>query len=94
VINTAEPVAHAVAAATSVVGSDSVMTEFAPSMGCEDFAYMVRAAGGAYTWVGSGTAEPGEGLHGDRYDFNDEIVPIVLRYWVNLVKRELPTDGA
>jgi hippurate hydrolase len=59
-------------------------------MGCEDFAYMVRAAGGAYAWVGTSKAEPGEGLHGDRYDFNDEIVPIVLRYWVALVRRELP----
>ena len=59
VINTAEPVAQAVEAARSVVGSDNVMTEFAPSMGCEDFAYMVRAAGGAYAWVGAGKAAPG-----------------------------------
>ena len=90
VINTSDPVAQAVEAARSVVGHDNVMTDFAPSMGCEDFAYMVRAAGGAYTWVGTGKAEAGEGLHGDRYDFNDEIVPIVLRYWVALVRRELP----
>jgi hippurate hydrolase len=90
VINTSDPVARAVEAARSVVGHDNVMTDFAPSMGCEDFAYMVRAAGGAYTWVGTGKAGPGEGLHGDRYDFNDEIVPIVLRYWVSLVRQELP----
>ena len=92
-INTAEPVDRAVAAALSVMGSDNVMTEFAPSMGCEDFAYMVRAVGGAYTWVGTGEARPGEGLHGDRYDFNDEIVPIVLRYWVNLARQELPANS-
>ena len=90
VINTAEAVAHSVEAATSVIGSDHVLAEFNPSMGCEDFAYMIRAAGGAYTWIGAGEVGAGEGLHGDRYVFNDDIVPIVLRYWVNLVERILP----
>ena len=33
---------------------------------------------------------PGEGLHGDRYDFNDAIVPVVLDYWVKLVRQVLP----
>jgi amidohydrolase len=94
VINTAEAVACAVEAATSVVGRDQVRTEFAPSMGCEDFAYMVRTAGGAYTWIGAGEAGPGEGLHGDRYDFNDAIVPIVLEYWVNLVAQVLAATPA
>jgi hippurate hydrolase len=89
VVNTSDPVARSVEAAASVVGEGNVMTEFAPSMGCEDFAYMVRAAGGAYAWIGTGTAGPGEGLHGDRYDFNDEIVPIGLRYWVNLARQVL-----
>lgn len=89
VINTADPVAHAVAAARSAVGSADVVTDFAPSLGCEDFAYMVREAGGAYAWIGAGDAAPGEGLHGDRYDFNDAIVPVVLSYWVNLVRQVL-----
>jgi hippurate hydrolase len=61
-------------------------------MGCEDFAYMIRAAGGVYAWIGAGQAGPGEGLHGDRYIFNDDIVPIVLRYWVNLVEQTLPAE--
>ncbi|HTI81866.1 MAG TPA: amidohydrolase [Acetobacteraceae bacterium] len=89
VINTAEPVANAVAAARSAVGTADVVTDFAASLGCEDFATMVRAAGGAYAWIGAGDAGPGEGLHGDRYDFNDAIVPVVLNYWVNLVRQVL-----
>jgi hippurate hydrolase len=51
---------------------------------------MAREVGGAYAWIGAGPAGPGEGLHGDRYVFNDAIVPIVLRYWVNLVEQSLP----
>lgn len=94
VINAADPAANAVAAARSTVGSADVVTDFAPSLGCEDFAYMVRTAGGAYAWVGAGEAGPGEGLHGDRYDFNDAIVPVVVRYWVNLVCQVLPARAS
>lgn len=94
VINTAAAVACAVEAAASVVGRDRVRTEFSPSMGCEDFAHMARTAGGAYAWIGAGEVGPGEGLHGDRYDFNDGIVPIVLEYWVNLVAQVLPATAA
>jgi amidohydrolase len=90
VVNTEAAVACAVQAAASVVGRDQVQTEFNPSMGCEDFAYMIRAASGAYAWIGAGDAGPGEGLHGDRYDFNDAVVPIVLEYWVSLVTQVLP----
>jgi amidohydrolase len=90
VVNTSDPVACAVEAARSALGDGNVMTEFAPSMGCEDFAYMARAVGGAYAWFGAGLAEPGKGLHGDRYDFNDDIVPSVLRYWVKLAEQALP----
>lgn len=94
VINAADPAANAVAAARSTVGSADVVTDFAPSLGCEDFAYMVRTTGGAYAWVGAGEAGPGEGLHGDRYDFNDAIVPVVVRYWVNLVCQVLPARAS
>lgn len=94
VVNTADAVERAGEAAAAAVGRDKVMTDFAPSLGCEDFAYMVQAAGGAYAWIGAGKVGPGEGLHGDRYVFNDGIVPIVLRYWVNLVEQTLPAASS
>ncbi len=50
---------------------------------------MAREVGGAYAWIGAGPVGPGEGLHGDRYVFNDSIVPIGLRYWVTLVEQTL-----
>jgi amidohydrolase len=90
VINTPDATARAVAAARATVGAEQVATGLSPSLGCEDFAYMVRAAGGCYAWIGAGEVGPGEGLHGDRYIFNDAIVPTVLRYWVNLVEQTLP----
>ena len=93
-VNTPEATARAVEAAAQVVGPDRARTDFAPSLGCEDFAYMTRAAGGTYAWIGTGAVGPGEGLHGDRYVFNDEIVPIGLRYWLALVGHCLPADPA
>jgi amidohydrolase len=90
VINTAEAAALAARAAAAAVGLENVMAEFKPSLGCEDFAFMIRAAGGCYAWIGAGEVGPGEGLHGDRYVFNDGIVPHVLRYWQNLVASALP----
>jgi amidohydrolase len=90
VINTAEATALAAGAAAAAVGPENVMAEFKPSLGCEDFAFMIRAAGGCYAWIGAGEVGPGEGLHGDHYVFNDGIVPHVLRYWQNLVASTLP----
>ncbi|QGG93349.1 amidohydrolase (plasmid) [Agrobacterium sp. MA01] len=92
-VNTADSTAKAVAAAAAAVGAENVHTEFQPSLGCEDFAYMVRQVGGCYAWVGVGDVGPGEGLHGDRYVFNDEIVPTVMRYYLNLVTQALSSEG-
>ena len=58
-----------------------------PSMGAEDFAYMLRAVPGCYLWLGA--ARPGEnpGLHSARYDFNDDALPAGVALWVCLVRR-------
>lgn len=94
VINPAEGAALAAEAAVDTVGADRVTTDFPPSMGCEDFAFMLGAVGqGAYAWIGSGAVGPGEGLHGDRYVFNDAVVPIGMRYLLNVVRRALPAGG-
>ncbi|MBB3236727.1 M20 aminoacylase family protein [Phyllobacterium endophyticum] len=90
VVNTPEATARAIEAASSVLGSENVVTDFAASLGCEDFAYMVRAVGGCYVWIGAGEVGPSEGLHGDKFVFNDGIVPAVLRYWQTLVEQVLP----
>jgi len=91
--NSREATAHALKAAAATVGEARVVADFRPSLGCEDFAYMTSARGGAYVWIGSGEAGPRQGLHGDCYDFNDEIVPIALRFWINLVNEVLAPTG-
>jgi amidohydrolase len=89
VVNSAAGAAVAAAAAERAVGADKMHRDFTPSMGCEDFAFLVGTAGGAYAWIGAGAIGSRRGLHGDLYDFNDDIVPVALRYWVSLVETAL-----
>jgi hippurate hydrolase len=94
VVNPANGAALAALAGADTVGSERVSTEFQPSMGCEDFAFLLQGVGdGAYVWIGAGDVGPGAGLHGDRFVFNDAVVPIGIRFFLNVVRRALPVDG-
>ena len=69
-------------AASATVGADNIVTNAAPTMGAEDFAYMLQAVPGSYLLLGSGA---GPNLHNAQYDFNDALLPVGASYWVNLV---------
>ena len=70
-----------------LVGKDKVHRDMPPSMGAEDFSYMLMEKPGAYIWLGNG--ELGHSLHNSRYDFNDEALPLGVSYWVALTHRLL-----
>lgn len=76
----------AIQAACSLVGSASVNDKIKPSMGAEDFAYMLEARPGAYIFLGNG---PTASVHNPAYDFNDEALPYGIGYWVSLVETAL-----
>lgn len=78
--------------ASTLVGTDKVRQNEVPSMGAEDFAFMLQERPGAYIWIGNGSAEGGRGLHNPYYDFNDEILPLGASYWATLVKTLLSAD--
>ena len=78
-------------AAAEVVGSSNVLRNEKPSMGYEDFSFLLNASEGAYIWIGNGLVpedgpEGGCMLHNTEYDFNDEILPLGSSYWVQLVQ--------
>jgi hippurate hydrolase len=60
-----------------------------PSMGAEDFAFMLMEKPGAYVWVGQGRGTGDAGLHSPRYDFNDAALPIGADLWVRLAEARL-----
>ena len=72
----------------AMVGPENVL-QVPPTMGSEDFAFMLQAKAGCYVFVGNGPGEGGCMLHNARYDFNDEILPLGASYWANLVEHTL-----
>jgi hippurate hydrolase len=89
-INSPEETASAIRAATAVAGEQCVNTAPIPSMGAEDFAFMLQQKPGCYIWIGNGSSQGNCLLHNPNYDFNDEILPLGAAYWVKLVENELP----
>jgi|APFre7841882724_1041349.scaffolds.fasta_scaffold00913_2 amidohydrolase len=89
-VNTAPEAMLAAQAMRSLVGDANVHTALPPTMGAEDFAFMLQARPGAYAWIGNGPGEGGCVLHNPRYDFNDDILPLGAAYWVALAEQELP----
>jgi len=89
-INTKAETAHALAAATALLGADNVDTNPTPSMGSEDFAFMLQEKPGCYIWLGGGRGPGTPNLHNPHYDFNDEALAIGASYWVTLAEAQLP----
>ncbi len=81
--NTPDETAYAAAIAATVVGEDRVDANVDPKMGGEDFSYMLQARPGAYVFLGNG---PSSELHSDTYNFNDEIIPVGVSFFVKLVE--------
>ena len=88
-INSAAETEIAADAAAAVVGPAQVERNVQPTMGAEDFAFMLNAKPGAYIFIGNGVGETSAGLHNPHYDFNDEILPIGASYWATLAERVL-----
>ena len=65
-------------------GNSFINLEETPTMGSEDFSYMLKEKPGAYIWLGAG--EDAEKLHSAHYDFNDALLPIGAEYWANLAE--------
>jgi amidohydrolase len=83
-----------------IVGEDNVMPQ-EPTMGAEDFSYMLQAKPGAYCFIGNGDGvhrDMGHGggpcmLHNPSYDFNDELIPLGASYWVKLAEKWLSDEA-
>lgn len=88
-INSAAEAAVCQQVAKSLLGEEQVLTDILPSMGAEDFSYMLNEKPGCYVWLGNGPGTGGCTLHNPHYDFNDEALPVGISYWVGLVAHYL-----
>jgi hippurate hydrolase len=80
-VNSAVEAGYAAQIAAKVSGHNAVDPETAPSMGGEDFSFMLEARPGAYIFIGNGETA---GLHHPAYDFNDEVIPAGIAYWTTI----------
>jgi hippurate hydrolase len=91
-INTPAEAQFAGDIAAALVGEDHVVRDLTPSMGSEDFSFMLQKKPGAYLRLGQGDATGPEGcyLHNSRYDFNDAVLPLGAAFFVALAERAMP----
>jgi hippurate hydrolase len=89
-VNTRDEALFGAEVAEELVGAERTIRDLEPSMGAEDFAFMLEKRPGAYFRIGQGGAESGCFLHNPRYDFNDEILPLGAALFVRLAERAMP----
>lgn len=91
-INAEKEALLARAAAADVVGAANVVSSPIPSLGGEDFAFMLNERPGAYIHVGAGDEEHTHGLHSAYFDFNDRATPIGAALFARIVERSMPLE--
>jgi len=92
-VNSAKEAEFARAVMASIVGPDNVLQQ-EPTMGAEDFSFMLQAKPGCYNFIANGDGshrdiDHGGGpcmLHNPSYDFNDDLIPLGATYWVRLAE--------
>ena len=85
-INTKDESIFASEVAKNLVGDKNVVTDIEPSMGGEDFSYFLNKKPGSYLYIGQKDDNHKAHLHTTKYDFNDNLLPIGVNFWVDLVK--------
>ncbi len=92
-VNDPEATSLARHAALSVQGDARVREMEAPTMGGEDFSFMLNVTQGAYLMLGGGRSPSEVGVHHPKYDFNDDILPVGASWWATLAEELLPVAG-
>jgi hippurate hydrolase len=92
VVNDAEATDLAIRAAQAVAGEARVSVMEKPTMGGEDFAFMLAAKQGSYIMLGSGRGDDAMPHH-PQYDFNDDVLTVGASYWATLAEQVLGQRG-
>jgi hippurate hydrolase len=88
-INTALESQIAEEVAQEIFGTEHVNTTMEPSMGAEDFSYMLQQVPGCYIRLGSGITDHDPTLHQTNFNFNDAAIPLGASYFIKLVEKNL-----
>jgi metal-dependent amidase/aminoacylase/carboxypeptidase family protein len=90
-INDPKSAETARAALRATLGDGCLWTESVPIMGAEDFSYYLQQIPGAFLLLGSGrSGTPVEPCHSPRFDYEDDLIPLVIRLWARLAGAPVP----
>jgi len=89
-LNTPHEAAFVADVATGMIGRENVVRDLQPSMGSEDFSFMLQQKPGAYFRLGQGGADLGCVLHNSRYDFNDDVLSLGSAIFSAVVEKKMP----
>ncbi|PRY63505.1 hippurate hydrolase [Vreelandella songnenensis] len=92
-INTAEETRHVERCVVDTLGESALIRDTDPSLGGEDFAFMLEKCPGAYFFLGTSKDGNDYPLHNARYDFNDAIIPTGCRLLVTIGLSALSTPA-
>ena len=76
----------AIDAATKLVGSEAVDGNRTPTMGGEDFSFMLEQRPGNFMFIGNGDSAA---LHNPAFDFNDDSLAYGCAYFATIVEQQL-----
>lgn len=93
-VNEADAVKTARGVIRSCFGEDALQQNYKPSMASEDFSYMLVERPGAYVHLGAGDKDHTHGLHSQKYDFNDSIIPHGIVFLANVALASLDKQNA
>jgi amidohydrolase len=96
-VNHAREADYACAVLDDIVGAENVLRDCEPTMGAEDFSFLLQARPGAFIFIGNGDGAHRDGghglgpctLHNASYDFNDDLLALGATFWIRLVERFL-----
>jgi len=89
-VNTEKEAHFAAQVGSRIFGAENIVTDADPTMGGEDFSYMLQVRPGAYVFLGQGGGPMSCFLHNPNYDFNDDVIPMGAGYLAALVEDSLP----
>lgn len=77
-------------AASAVVGSKNIIHDVTPTMGAEDFSYMLQKKPGCFVFLGQSGGPSSSNIHNPTYDFNDAVIPLGASWLVKIVESRMP----
>ncbi|KAL6045531.1 Hippurate hydrolase [Balamuthia mandrillaris] len=89
-INTPNESEHVIRVGKKLLGEENVSSKELPMLGAEDFAFFLQKVPGCFFFLGGGEQGRSNNIcHSSSFEFNDNLLPIGVKFWIRLVEDRL-----